>query len=114
MDKYKKPLIHTARWPDNLDLKGKRVAVIGGSGATGVQLVPAIQPQVEKLVVYLRSPFWTVPGVGSRKFAGPEAKNFNYTPEQMQKLRDNPDLLRQYQEELEDDLTWVFKGVCLT
>lgn len=36
-------LIHTASWPKDFDYKGKTVAVIG-NGASGIQLLPAIQP----------------------------------------------------------------------
>ena len=36
-------LVHTARWPKNFDPAGKTVAVIG-NGATGIQLLPEIQP----------------------------------------------------------------------
>lgn len=50
-------LIHTARWDDGCDLTGKRVAVIG-TGATAVQLVPAIAPRVAHLDVYQRTPIW--------------------------------------------------------
>lgn len=35
-------LIHTANWPEGYDYRGKTVAVLG-NGATGVQIVPAIQ-----------------------------------------------------------------------
>jgi cation diffusion facilitator CzcD-associated flavoprotein CzcO len=36
-------LVHSARWNEKLDLTGKNVAVIG-SGASGIQIVPTIQP----------------------------------------------------------------------
>ncbi len=50
-------LIHPARWDDSYDLTGKRVAVIG-TGATAVQLVPAIAPRLAHLDVYQRTPIW--------------------------------------------------------
>jgi cation diffusion facilitator CzcD-associated flavoprotein CzcO len=40
---FKGTLIHTARWPEEFDHRGKVLAVIG-NGSTGVQLVPEIQP----------------------------------------------------------------------
>ncbi|MFI9503985.1 flavin-containing monooxygenase [Nocardia sp. NPDC052566] len=52
--------IHTARWAHDYDLTGKRVAVIG-TGATSVQLVPAIADRVEHLDVYQRTPIWVAP-----------------------------------------------------
>ena len=48
---FKGKIIHTGHWDDSVDLKGKRVAVIG-TGATAVQLVPKIAPLVKRLDVY--------------------------------------------------------------
>ena len=48
---------HSARWPDDLDLSGKRVAVIG-SGCTAYQLVPEIAGEVEHLCLFQRTPSW--------------------------------------------------------
>src|SRR3954464_846037 len=52
--------IHTAQWDHDHDLTGERVAVIG-TGATAVQLVPAIADQVAHLDVYQRTPIWVLP-----------------------------------------------------
>ncbi|GHF32794.1 4-hydroxyacetophenone monooxygenase [Streptomyces mashuensis] len=52
--------VHTARWPRDLDLAGKRVACIG-SGASAVQLVPAIAGQTAHLTVFQRSPNYLLP-----------------------------------------------------
>lgn len=54
--------IHTAQWDDDLDLTGKRVAIIG-TGATAVQLVPTIAGDVAHLDVYQRTPIWVLPKV---------------------------------------------------
>jgi cation diffusion facilitator CzcD-associated flavoprotein CzcO len=53
-------IMHSARWDDSHDLAGERVAVIG-TGASAIQIVPAIQPQVESIAVYQRTPPWIVP-----------------------------------------------------
>jgi cation diffusion facilitator CzcD-associated flavoprotein CzcO len=53
-------LLHTARWDHALDLNGQRVAVIG-TGATAVQVVPSIAPQVRQLHVFQRTPIWIFP-----------------------------------------------------
>jgi cation diffusion facilitator CzcD-associated flavoprotein CzcO len=53
-------IFHTARWNHDYDLAGRRVAVIG-TGASAVQVVPSIAPQVEKLIVFQRTPAWVVP-----------------------------------------------------
>ena len=53
-------LVHTARWDPGCDLAGKRVAVIG-TGATAIQLVPALADRVARLDVYQRTPIWLMP-----------------------------------------------------
>ncbi len=54
------PTLHTARWDHGLELAGKRVGVIG-TGASAVQLVPSIAPEVEALTVFQRTPIWCLP-----------------------------------------------------
>jgi cation diffusion facilitator CzcD-associated flavoprotein CzcO len=51
---------HTARWNHAYPLAGKRVAVIG-TGASAVQVVPSIAPEVARLSVFQRTPAWVVP-----------------------------------------------------
>ncbi|HEY8508678.1 MAG TPA: NAD(P)/FAD-dependent oxidoreductase [Steroidobacteraceae bacterium] len=54
---------HTARWPDGVDLKGKRIAVIG-TGCTGYQLIPELALIAEHVVVFQRTPQWIFPVPG--------------------------------------------------
>lgn len=51
---------HSARWRHDVELRGKRVAVIG-TGASAIQFVPAIQPQVGKLHLFQRTAAWVIP-----------------------------------------------------
>jgi cation diffusion facilitator CzcD-associated flavoprotein CzcO len=60
LDSFAGPAFHTARWRHDADLAGKRVAVIG-TGCSAIQVVPAIQPEVEQVDVFQRSPGWTFP-----------------------------------------------------
>ncbi|HXK22426.1 MAG TPA: NAD(P)/FAD-dependent oxidoreductase [Myxococcota bacterium] len=60
IDEFEGMIMHTARWDHGYDLTGKRVAVIG-TGATGVQVIPALAPIVEHLDVYQRTPIWILP-----------------------------------------------------
>jgi 4-hydroxyacetophenone monooxygenase len=53
------PVVHTAAWPADLDLRGKRVAVIG-TGASAAQLVGAIAPQVGALTIFQRTKHWVL------------------------------------------------------
>jgi cation diffusion facilitator CzcD-associated flavoprotein CzcO len=53
-------VFHSARWRHDLDLTGRRVAVIG-TGASAIQFVPAIAPDVERLHLFQRTPPWVMP-----------------------------------------------------
>ena len=50
---------HTARWNHEYDINGRNMAIIG-TGASAVQVVPAIAPQVKQLVVFQRTAAWVV------------------------------------------------------
>jgi cation diffusion facilitator CzcD-associated flavoprotein CzcO len=60
LESFGGPTFHTAQWRHDVELGGKRVAVIG-TGCSAIQTVPSIQPIVEQLDVYQRSPGWTIP-----------------------------------------------------
>lgn len=53
-------LMHTAMWDHDVALAGKRVGIIG-TGATSLQVVPAIAAQVDRLAVFQRTPIWVFP-----------------------------------------------------
>ncbi|TNC24667.1 NAD(P)/FAD-dependent oxidoreductase [Amycolatopsis alkalitolerans] len=53
-------IFHSARWRHDVDLSGKRVAVIG-TGASAIQFVPRIQPEVAHLTVFQRSAPYVIP-----------------------------------------------------
>ena len=71
-------MFHSARWDHDADLYGKRVAVIG-TGASAIQIVPAIAPRVAHLDVYQRTAPWVLPRVRSR-LPTPERLAFRYVP----------------------------------
>lgn len=60
LDRFAGPAFHSSDWQHDLDLNGLRVGVIG-TGASAIQLVPAIQPMVGELVVVQRSAPWILP-----------------------------------------------------
>jgi cation diffusion facilitator CzcD-associated flavoprotein CzcO len=57
---FKGKLFHSARWEGGYDLKGKSVAVIG-TGASAIQIVPAIVSEVGHLDLYQRTAPWILP-----------------------------------------------------
>lgn len=72
---------HSARWPDDLALDGRRVGVVG-NGSTGVQIVTALSTRCERVVHFQRSPQWIMPVLF-----------FTYSEEERQAFRDNPELI---------------------
>ena len=61
MDRFKGHAFHTFYWPhEPLELEGKKVGIIG-TGATGVQIIPAIADKVDELTVFQRRPNWAAP-----------------------------------------------------
>lgn len=60
MNDFDGTVFHSARWPDDLELDGKRVVVVG-SGASAMQIVPAVADRVESLTVMQRSRQWVAP-----------------------------------------------------
>lgn len=59
-DEFEGEIVHPARWPADLSLEGKRVAVIG-NGSTGIQMVSAIAQQAAHTSVFQRTPQWISP-----------------------------------------------------
>ncbi|MEA2433529.1 MAG: hypothetical protein QOG54_986 [Actinomycetota bacterium] len=60
LDTFDGEVMHSAAWKPEKDLAGKRVAVVG-TGASAIQIVPQLQPIVEKLHVFQRTPAWILP-----------------------------------------------------
>jgi cation diffusion facilitator CzcD-associated flavoprotein CzcO len=60
LDRFRGPAFHTAEWDASVDLRDKRVAVIG-TGASAIQIVPEIVPVVRRLTLFQRTPPWVIP-----------------------------------------------------
>jgi cation diffusion facilitator CzcD-associated flavoprotein CzcO len=52
--------LHSAAWDESVDLTGKRVVVVG-TGASAIQVVPALAPKVKQLTLFQRTPAWVLP-----------------------------------------------------
>ncbi len=69
---------HTGAWPhEGVDFSGKRVGLIG-TGSTGIQATPVIGAEADQLVVFQRTPNYSVP-----------ARNFRLTPEYLNDIKAN-------------------------
>ena len=60
IDEFAGESFHSSRWDHTADLTGQRVAVIG-TGASAIQLVPAVAGQAARLTVFQRTPPWIQP-----------------------------------------------------
>ncbi len=58
-ERFTGPIVHPQSWPEDLDFRGKRIAVIG-SGATAITLVPALAESAEHVTMVQRSPTYVV------------------------------------------------------
>jgi 4-hydroxyacetophenone monooxygenase len=60
LENFQGPAFHTARWPHELDITGKRIAVVG-TGASAMQVVPRIADVAASIAIFQRSPQWAAP-----------------------------------------------------
>jgi cation diffusion facilitator CzcD-associated flavoprotein CzcO len=60
LDRFKGTVFHSSRWNHEHDLTDKNVAVVG-TGASAIQFVPRIQPDVKRLHLFQRTPPWVLP-----------------------------------------------------
>ena len=84
------PAFHTARWPDDVDLTGKDVVMVG-AGATGFQVAPAIAEQVASLTVLQRTAQWMFPNPGYHDAVGPGVRLGDPAPAVLRALVPVPD-----------------------
>lgn len=99
LDKYKGVLLHTANWDDEVDLKGKHVGLIG-NGSSGIQVLPTIQPYVQKVTTFIREPTWVSPAQG--------LEQHRYTPQELHDFATKPGKLLAYRREIETGLNGQF------
>jgi 4-hydroxyacetophenone monooxygenase len=69
-DTFAGPAFHSARWDHDVDLEGRRVAMIG-AGASGFQIAPTIAPVVDRLTVFQRTAQWMFPNPNYHATVGP-------------------------------------------
>ena len=84
------------------DWASKKIAVLG-NGSSALQVIPALQPKAAQITNYIRSPTWV-----SVNFAAnltPKGENFEYTEEQKETFREDPDALLAYRKNVEHKYT---------
>lgn len=112
---FKGTLLHSANYDNSVDnsasLVGKTVAVIG-SGSSGIQIIPAIQPEVKKIGAS------KLILMGKKKFGSQYIKKdakgepiYEYSPEERDLLKNNPAALLEYRRILENFGERRFKSI---
>ena len=59
IEQFAGPCFHTARWPADAALAGKRVGIIG-TGASAIQVLPSIVDDAAHVSVFQRTPAWII------------------------------------------------------
>jgi cation diffusion facilitator CzcD-associated flavoprotein CzcO len=78
LDSFPGKVFHSARWDHDYDLRGKRVAMVG-TGASAIQIVPAVQPLAQNVTLFQRTPPWVLPRV-DRAISGAERRLHRQLP----------------------------------
>jgi cation diffusion facilitator CzcD-associated flavoprotein CzcO len=126
---FKGKLMHSASYDQDYDTTGKKIAVVG-AGSSGVQIVTALQPKVEQLFHWVKSPIWITAGFAQR-WAGEDGANFTCeqhsvsfeialmtdpfpitdTKEQHEYLKQNPKKYLEYRKQIENELNQRFRFI---
>lgn len=80
--------IHSADYDPDLSLVGKDLLLIG-AGSSAVQILPAIQPIVKTVTIFIRSPTWVLPDISTTagRFTAEEIDKFIREPQTVLRLR---------------------------
>ncbi len=78
IDDFAGPQMHSATWDHDVDLRGKRIGVIG-TGASAIQFVPEIAPAAKHTTVFQRTAPWVIPKM-DRRYSLAEKAAFRLVP----------------------------------
>lgn len=92
-------MLHSADYDESVDLEGKNVLIVG-SGSSAVQILPAIQPIVDKTKIFIRSPSWFLPQISNKKG--------EYSPEEVETFMKSPELVTALRQENERAMNSIF------
>ena len=106
-ESYKGTMMHSASWPKADHVTGRTVTLIG-NGSSGIQILPSILDQADKIYVLLRSKTWVTPALANR-FAGENGANKIYTDEEKEDWSSNPEAYHAYRKEIECELNVRFR-----
>jgi cation diffusion facilitator CzcD-associated flavoprotein CzcO len=111
------PKMHSANWNHSVDFEGKTVGVIG-TGSTSLQIVPALQPKVKDMKVFMRSSTWISPPFGGgvlkdefRKDEGdanPAKRQYKFTDADKKRFKEDPEYFLQFRKRIEAEINSLF------
>ncbi len=87
LDNFAGACFHTARWDHTVDLKGKKIGIIG-TGSTAIQIVPAIIDEVSKLSLFQRTAQWIFPQPNPY-YSDEDKAGFHHNPQVVQHIHDS-------------------------
>ncbi|MFC7658606.1 flavin-containing monooxygenase [Pseudonocardia benzenivorans] len=73
LDSFAGPMFHSARWDHSVDLTDKRVGIVG-TGASAMQIVPAVVGRPAHLTVFQRSAQWAIPNTNYHRVLTPQTR----------------------------------------
>ncbi|KIW16980.1 hypothetical protein PV08_04171 [Exophiala spinifera] len=108
---FKGPLTHSGRYDESIDLRDKRVLVIG-IGSSGTQIVPSILDNVKHIHLVARSKTWITGGIGAN-WVEPNAKealgNFYYSEKTKQRFAEDPEAYLRYIKSIDTEMSHRFR-----
>ncbi|KAL5317709.1 hypothetical protein ACEPPN_014807 [Leptodophora sp. 'Broadleaf-Isolate-01'] len=108
-ESFQGQMTHSGNYDTTIDYKGKRVCVIG-SGASSLQIIPAVQREASHLISFYRTPQWVGPGLSIDGWTDELGRNFAYTEEQKQRFRDDPKYYLEFRKAIENKINASFRG----
>lgn len=78
LDDFAGPVLHSAEWDHEVDLKDKKIVVIG-TGASAIQFVPEIAPDAEHMTIFQRTAPWIMPKP-DKEFSDKEKSRYSKLP----------------------------------
>ncbi|KAL2280752.1 hypothetical protein FJTKL_12265 [Diaporthe vaccinii] len=99
LDEYEGIKVHSANYDPSLSLAGRDVLLVG-AGSSAVQILPAIQPIVKSVTIFIRSPTWVLPDISTE--AG------QYKPEEIEAFVESPQKVLDLRRENERTMNSIF------
>ncbi|KAF7563273.1 hypothetical protein G7046_g863 [Stylonectria norvegica] len=115
IESFAGPKMHSASWDHSVEFAGKSIGVIG-TGSSSVQIVPALQPVVKDMKVFMRSSTWISPPFGNDTLESlkdgprdqPGKRQYTFTEAEKQKFRDDPEHHLMFRKRIEAEINSLF------